>query len=533
MLSSATKKILVKVLSPSELIVDVFAITLLAVLVFWIAQAFDTFEYLVEISRAHEEYEIDEILTLLMISAFALAGIAYRNSKYLKKEIHKRIEVEKIIKKMAFYDNLTGLPNRELCTNRFEHILAHSARTADTAAVLFIDLDNFKDINDTYGHDAGDALLKQVTTRLLNQLRKGDTLSRFAGDEFIILLESVKSINNVTILAKKILDCVQSPFQIGPNEAFVGMSIGIAMYPNDGQEARVLFKHADSAMYHAKHEGKNTFRFYSNELNTQARNKLIITNQLRQALERNEFVLHYQPIIDVASKKVKAAEALLRWNNQTLGNVPPDVFIPIAEEIGLINVIGEWVLMQACKQNKIWHNMGHNGLTVSVNMSARQLGQKDFFNVVKSCLKTAELPPESLELELTETAIMKDVDVALYQLEKFKNLGVSIALDDFGTGYSSISYLRKLSINRIKIDPSFIQHIPENQDDIAITNAIISLAKNLGIAITAEGIEIIEQQKFIEKTSVDSAQGYYIGKPMPASDFELLFLKSNKVISSS
>ncbi len=528
MSSSFTRKVLAKVSPPSELIIDVLVITLLAALVFWFAQAFDAFEYLVEVSRAHEEYEIDEILTLLMISAFALAGITYRNLKHLKKEIHKRIEVEKIIKKIAFYDSLTGLPNRELCTNRFEHILAHSARTTDTAAVLFIDLDNFKEINDTYGHDAGDMLLKQVTTRLLNQLRKGDTLSRFAGDEFIILLESVESVNNVTILAKKMLDCVQLPFQIGQNEASVGMSIGIAMYPNDGQEASVLFKHADAAMYHAKHEGKNTFRFYSNELNTQARNKSILVNQLRQALERNEFILYFQPIIDVGSKKIKAAEALLRWNNQTLGNVPPDVFIPIAEEIGLINAIGEWVLVQACQQNKIWHNMGFSNFIVSVNMSARQLGQKDFFNVVSSCLKTADLTPEALELELTETAIMKDIDVAIYQLEKFKSLGVSIALDDFGTGYSSISYLRKLSINRIKIDRSFIQHIPENQDDIATTNAIISLAKNLGIAITAEGIETIEQQKFIEKTPVDSAQGYFFGKPMLASNFELLFLKKKE-----
>ncbi len=279
-------------------------------------------------------------------------------------------------------------------------------------------------------------------------------------------------------------------------------------------------------MYHAKSEGKNTFRFYSNELNKQARNKLMVANQLRQAIEKNEFTLHFQPIIDVGSKSIKGAEALLRWKNKELGNVAPDLFIPIAEEIGLINAIGEWVLLQACQQNKHWHDLGYNDFIMSVNMSAKQLGRKDFINVVKSCLKTTELPAHFLELELTETTIMKDVETALHRLEKLKNLGISIALDDFGTGYSSISYLQKLQIGRIKIDRSFIQHIPENQEDIAITKAIISLARSLGLSVTAEGIETAAQQTFIDNTIVDSAQGYHIGKPMLANDFELLFLKN-------
>ena len=525
MVRGSIKIMLTKISSPSVFAIDVIMITLLALLAFWFAQEFDVFEYLVAISRAHEEYEIDELLTLLMISSFALAAIAFRNGKRLKQEILKRRKAEQSIKKLAFYDSLTDLPNRELCINRFEHILDQSARTSALSAVLFIDLDNFKEVNDTYGHDAGDILLKQFTARLLGQLRKGDTLSRFAGDEFIILLEAVGSINNVTILAKKILDCVQAPFQINANETTVGMSIGIAMYPNDGKKASQLLKHADTAMYHAKHEGKNTFRFYSNELNKRVRNKLIVANQLRQAIEGSEFVLHFQPIIDVHTKKVKGAEALLRWNNKELGSVPPDVFIPIAEEIGLINTIGEWVLLEACRQNRHWHNLGHSNFVISVNMSAKQLGRKDFIRVVESCLQTTELPAHFLELELTETTIMKDVEVARQRLEKLKQLGVSIALDDFGTGYSSISYLRKLKISRIKIDRSFIQHIPENQEDIAITKAIISLAKNLGLSITAEGIETLAQQAFIDKTVVDSAQGFLIGKPVLASEFESIFLK--------
>jgi diguanylate cyclase (GGDEF)-like protein len=526
MVRSLKQKILAKILPLSQFTIDVAFITLVAVITFWFAQKHDVFEYLVEVSRAHEEYEIDEILTLLMISAFSLAAITFRNSKRLKQEILRRRKAEQSIKKMAFYDSLTGLPNRELCINRFEHILNQSARTSDLAAVLFIDLDNFKEVNDNYGHDAGDILLKQFTARLLGELRKGDTLSRFAGDEFIILLESVGSINNVTILAKKILDCIQLPFQIDVNETTVGMSVDIAMYPNDGQEASILLKHADTAMYHAKNEGKNTFRFYSNELNKQARNKLIIANQLRQAISNDELTLHFQPIINVITKNVTGAEALLRWESKVLGSVPPDVFIPIAEEVGLINTIGEWVLLRACQQNKYWHNLGHNDFMISVNMSAKQLGRKGFMNVVESCLKAAELPAQFLELELTETAIMKDIGSAINRLDQLRKLGVSIALDDFGTGYSSISYLRKLQIGRIKIDRSFIQHIPENQEDIAITKAIISLARNLGLRVTAEGIETAAQQTFIDNTIVDSAQGYYIGKPMLAMDFELLFLKN-------
>lgn len=516
-------------LSPFKL--ETLVIILIAIFSFWLAQEYDAFEYLITVSRQYENYEIDEIFTLLIIAAIALMIITYRNVRHLKLEIIKRKAAEHSIKKLAFYDSLTGLPNRELCINRFEHILNQSARNNGLAAVLFIDLDNFKEVNDTYGHDAGDDLLKQFSTRLLKQLRKGDTLSRFAGDEFIILLESVGSLNNVTILANKILNCVQYPFQINANETTVGMSIGIAMYPNDGKQAPQLLKHADTAMYHAKHEGKNTFRFYSNELNTQARNKLIVANQLRQAIASNEFSLQFQPIINTHTNKVKGAEALLRWKNKTLGMVPPDVFIPIAEEIGLINAIGEWVLLQACQTNKTWHNLGHDNLIMSVNMSAKQIGRKDFIDVVSSCLQTSQLHAKFLELELTETAIMNDIAQALLQLNGLKKLGVSIALDDFGTGYSSISYLQKLQLTRLKIDRSFIQHIPENPEDITITKAIISLANNLGISITAEGIETPEQLKFINTTIVDSAQGYLLGKPVSAREFEQLYLAKSMLTS--
>ena len=275
-------------------------------------------------------------------------------------------------------------------------------------------------------------------------------------------------------------------------------------------------------MYHAKDSGKNTFRFFSSELDQQAKTKLKISNQLRQAMERNEFTLHYQPIIDTGTNKIKGCEALLRWNNALLGSVPPDVFIPIAEDIGLISAIGDWVLLQACHQNKVWHDAGYQGLVMSVNMSVRQLEFENYATTVRDCLTTSNLEAKYLDLELTETTIMKTVDIAMLRLEQLKALGLSISLDDFGTGFSSMSHLSKLNIDRIKIDRSFIQYISENTEDIITTKAIISLANNLNLKITAEGIETVEQKLFIEGTVVDSIQGFYYSKAVGAADFELL-----------
>ena len=511
--------------SRSRFLVETICIVVVACVIFGFAQEYDAFEYLVEISRQHEDWELDEVFTLLMVGAVALAFINLRNAKYLKLEIKRRRKVEKKINKLAFFDSLTGLPNRDLCNNRLEHILVHAKRFNTLAAVLFIDLDHFKAINDTYGHDAVDEVLKQTASRLLSRLRKDDTLARISGDEFIVILESVTDPNNVSTLAEELLTTIQSPFIINGQEAHISLSVGIAIYPNDGEQPTVLMKNADTAMYHAKSEGKNTFRFFSNELDQQAKNKLKITNHLRQALQRQEFTLDYQPIIDPKTNKIKGAEALLRWDNPTLGKISPAVFIPIAEEIGMIIQIGDWVLLQACHQNKVWQLAGHQKLVMSVNMSAKQLADDNYISTVENCLKETALTANYLELELTETAIMKDINVGVKKVAQLKKLGVSIALDDFGTGYSSMSYLCKLKINRIKIDRSFIQNIPQNKDDIITVKAIISLAKNLDLMVTAEGVETQEQQAFIAATSTDSAQGFYYFRPMSADKFELLINK--------
>jgi len=506
----------------SRFMVEVVCIVLAALLVFWFAQEYDAFEYLVEESRKHEDWELDELFTLLMISAFAFLFITIRNGRYLKLEISRRLEAEKEISTLAFFDSLTGLPNRDLCHNRLEHILIHAKRSSSSAAILFIDLDRFKAVNDTYGHDAGDYVLKETATRMSKRLRSDDTLARIAGDEFIIILESLSSPNNVSNLAEKLIEVIEPPFIIDDNEAYIGLSIGIAIYPSDGETAEELIKNADTAMYHAKDSGKNTFRFFSSELDQQAKTKLQISNQLRKAMERNEFSLHFQPIIDIGTHQIKGAEALLRWNNALLGNVRPDIFIPIAEDIGLISAIGDWVLLQACHQNKVWHDAGYSELVMSVNMSVRQLELENYAAIVQTCLTSSKLAAKYLELELTETTLMKDIDVTIHRLDQLKALGVSISLDDFGTGYSSMSYLCKLNIDRIKLDRSFIRFIPESKDDVITVNAIISLANNLNFKITAEGIETLEQKLFIDSTIVDSVQGFYYSKAVTAANFELL-----------
>jgi diguanylate cyclase (GGDEF)-like protein len=492
---------------------------------FWFAQRYDVFEYIVMQSRAHEEWELDELLTLLMISAFAMVFITLSNAKHLKKEIVKRIAAEKKIKKLAFFDGLTGLPNRELCTNRLAHILNHSARTNELAAVLFIDLDNFKEINDTYGHDAGDSVLKQVAERLSKKIRVSDTLARFAGDEFIIIIESVESVDKVVPLANKILSCTQQPFLVCNSEAQVGMSIGIALSPLDGNTVERLFNHADTAMYYAKKHGKNSFQLFSDDLELHVKNRLKIATQLRKAISNNEFTLFYQPIFDNSTFEVKGVEALLRWHNKLLGQVSPKEFIPIAEEIGIIKSIGEWVLRHACQQVKAWQQAGYQHFVVSVNMSAKELIANNYVDSVKLALEDNELAAKYLELELTETTVMKDVDTALKRLAQLKQLGVSIALDDFGTGYSSMSYLQKLKISRVKIDREFIRRIPKNSNDMVMVKAIISLAKNLNLNVTVEGIESAAQKEFLKMISVDALQGFYLAIPMSAEDFEQQYLK--------
>ncbi|MBU2894751.1 EAL domain-containing protein [Colwellia sp. D2M02] len=513
------------VIEKHRFIIEVVSIVFIAGILFWFAQAYDAFEQLVELSRKYEEWELDEFFTLLMISAVALIAIITRNASYLRAEMQRRMLVEEEIKRLAFYDGLTGLPNRGLCLNRLEHTLAHATRGNTMAVVMFIDLDDFKKVNDSLGHDGGDELLKQASERLSNELRTGDTLARIAGDEFVIILESVFSISDISALAERLIDKISQPFIIQKQEAYVGISVGIAIFPNDGESSQQLMKNADTAMYYAKHSGKNTFKFFSVALNKESEQKQKIARQLRKAIARNEFTLYFQPVVNVTTGAIKGAEALLRWNSFKLGNIEPSVFIPIAEEIGIITSIGEWVLFEVCKQNKRWQDLGYTTITVSVNISAKELSLRGFAKLVERTLAVTNLEAKYLGLELTETAIKKDPELSIQQLEYLSGLGVVIALDDFGKGYSSMSYLRKLQLSRIKIDRSFIQRIPHNREDTIVTNAIVTLANNLGLKITAEGIETKEQYEFIRTTLTDSAQGFYFSRAVSAEEFALLLQK--------
>jgi len=498
---------------------------------FYVFQKYDAFEALIDFSRQYEKFELDEIFLILMSTSLVLIFINFRKNAYLQSEISRRITVENEIKKLAFYDGLTGLANRELCDERLKQRLGLAERSNTKAAVLFIDLDNFKEVNDSYGHAYGDELLVQFSKRVNSELREDSCLSRISGDEFIILLGAIDNPASIGTLAERLLSVLNLPFSLHGHDAYIGMSMGIAVYPEDGTSANELVKQADIAMYHAKAEGKNTYRFFSAELDQQAKDKFSIRTHLKTALDNNEFSLVYQPVINTASQKLIGAEALLRWNNPELGQIPPDIFIPIAEENGLISRIGDWVLLQACQQNKQWQQQGFDPIVISVNMSARQLGYDKYISSVIDSLQRSQLEAKYLELELTETTIMKDVHMAIRRLDALHKLGIKIALDDFGTGYSSMSYITQLKLNRLKIDRSFIHKISESPESRITINAIISLASNLQLEITAEGVETAEQLDFIAKTCCDNVQGYFYSKAVPASEFKV-FLESPQFTNS-
>ncbi len=503
--------------------VHAFALIIIAAIILLIISVkVDAFELLVDFVSQHEEYELDELVMLLLIFSIAFMIIIIRNLKYLKIEINLRVASEAELNKMISFDQLTGLPNRELCKNRLQQLIANAKIKKRLAAVFYIDLDNFKYVNDSYGHVLGDELLKQFSQRLLGELRTDDTLARISGDEFIMIIDSPTSIDCISLIAEKLIASLKSPFCLNGEEIFTNISIGVSVYPTDADNVDNLLKYADAAMYSAKLEGKGIYRFYSEELQQQSQYKLKISNGLRKAIENEEFEVHYQPIFDVKTKQIKGSEALLRWTNKDLGKVGPDVFIPIAEEIGMMDEIGDWVLNQACRQNEKWRSIGFDQLIVAVNMSAKQLASSNFVTSVKNALAVSKLPARCLEMELTETAVLQDVDSAIKQLLSLKEMGVSVALDDFGTGYSSMSYLVKLKIDRLKIDKSFVDNIPSSIDDVITTKAIISLAKNLNLKVTAEGVETQAQKEFFESTDCDSLQGYFYSRPIPAHEFEVL-----------
>ncbi|MCX4186555.1 PAS domain-containing protein [Methylophaga sp. OBS4] len=435
-------------------------------------------------------------------------------------DITARKEQEAHIQYLAYHDALTGLPNRALVMNRLDHAIVQAHRHQEMLAVLFLDLDRFKTINDTLGHAAGDSLLQQVADCLVETLREEDTIGRGGGDEFLILLPGLTAPEDAAHVADKILGSLSHPFKVANYELHVRASIGISIYPRDADIAETLVKYADTALYLAKEQGRNTFRFFSPELDASVRARLHLENDLRSAINKNQLYLQYQPLMDMDSGQYTGAEALLRWAHPELGLISPEDFIPVAEETGLIIPIGEWVLRCACLQARVWQNAGRENFRVSVNLSRCQLEQTDLAATLKRILHETECPPQLLELEITESSAMSEPEQAIVKLQTLNEMGIGLALDDYGTGYSSLAYLKRFPLDRLKIDRSFVEGIPEDSDDLAIVQTTIVLARQLRLKVVAEGVETQAQRAFLEAFGCDEIQGYLFAKPMAPDEVE-------------
>ncbi len=437
-------------------------------------------------------------------------------------DITERKLTEQRVHHVAQHDVLTGLPNRSLLQDRLGQAIAYANRSGRPVWVMLIDLDRFKFVNDSMGHKAGDVLLVTVAARLRSSLRDADTVARLSGDEFVVILNEHADEPLNPAIVQRVMDAVAQPVMLGNKEFFVTCSIGVTVYPSEGTSSDNLIEHADIAMYRAKKLGRNNFQFYTPAMNEESLERVRIESALRNALERNEFVLHYQPQVDLKSGQIVGMEALIRWNHPELGMVPPGRFVGVAEETGLIVQIGAWVMRTACAQNKAWQDAGLPRLRVAVNLSARQFGAPDLLESLESTLNDTGLDPACLEIELTESLFMSDVTPAVELLHRMKALGVNLSIDDFGTGYSSFSYLSRFPIDVLKIDRSFVADITHDANDAAIVTSIIALAHNLKLAVIAEGVETAEQLDYLRSRGCDEMQGYYFSKPLAADDFEQL-----------
>lgn len=454
-------------------------------------------------------------------SASVFKGTAGRFVTYVLRDLSERKCFEEQLLYMANHDALTGLANRNLLLERLDLTLAQARRNESLAAVLFLDLDRFKIINDTLGHALGDSLLKSTAERLQSCVRDEDTIARLGGDEFTVLLADLHNLQDAAMVAQKIIDALSHPVLLEGSEVFVTTSIGITLFPHDGNDGNSLLKNADTAMYRAKEQGGNVYQFYTAGMNAQASARLTMETGLHKALGREEFLLHYQPQVDLNTGNIVGVEALLRWRHPQMGLIAPDEFIPMAEETGLIIPIGEWVLYTACAQCRNWQDAGYGPLRIAVNLSARQFRQKDLADTVARILNETGLDPRCLELELTESILMSNASATTATLQALSALGIRISIDDFGTGYSSLSYLKHFPINALKIDMSFVRNITTDPDDAAITMAIITMAKSLNLKVIAEGVETVEQLAFLRTHQCDSGQGYYFSQPVAAEAFAL------------
>ncbi len=464
-------------------------------------------------SRDPESFAEDEVKLLEELATDLAFGIATLRARTQREAAEEKLAF------LAHYDPLTHLPNRVLLRDRFERAAARAGRQQRRVAMLVLDLDNFKRVNDSLGHEVGDLLLLRVVDRLKHCISEGDTISRQSGDEFVILLQDLYDTGAVGRMAQSILDSVSEPFEIGEHTISTSFSIGIGMYPGDGTDFDTLLKNADAALYHAKDNGRDTYRFFANTMNVDALASMQLHSNLRKAVKNQEFLLHYQPQIDIGSGAIVGAEALVRWRGGDGALIAPGRFIPMAEESGLIVPIGEWVLNEACRQAKEWIDDGMPPLVVAVNLSAQQFRRGDIVDTVRRALARSGVPPALLELELTESLLLQDTAGVMETLHSLKRLGVLLSIDDFGTGYSSLAYLKKLAVDKLKIDQSFVRDLSVDADDEAIVKAVIQLGHALQLHVVAEGVETESQLAFLRRHGCDQAQGYLITRPLPAADF--------------
>jgi diguanylate cyclase (GGDEF)-like protein len=474
--------------------------------------------------RVHDTTD-DEIGILSRGFNEMLAHIQMNDEK-LAYELSERYKAEEHLDKLAYYDVTTDLPNRHFFHEHLERAVEHAITSKQKMALLFLDLDNFKIVNDTLGHKTGDMLLKQASARLSNVLRQNDYICRIGGDEFAIILEKVKQIEDISIVSEKCIEALSNPFVFDSNSFFIGVSIGISICPEDAAAANDLLVNADMAMYEAKLRGKNNYQYFNKEMNDNHSRKFQLESDLRHAITEGQMELYYQPQVDANNGKLIGIEALMRWNHPQKGMVNPDEFIPIAEETGLILPLGEWLINTACQHSNHVIESGLKDISIAINISGIQIRESSFIDTVRNALKMSSVKPGYLEFELTESILMDDSDLVIDKVKQLNNLGVNVAIDDFGTGFSSMSYLKSFPINKLKIDKSFISGLPQSSEDMAITRAIIAMAHGMNIKVVAEGVEHDDQVDFLCEHDCDIFQGYYYARPMPLE--ELLELNDPK-----
>lgn len=476
------------------------------------------------------DYYLNTITIIRVISIITtiliIALIALLINKLIKNYMNKINEQRDVLDYQTHYDELTKLPNRTLFYDRLNQAIQKGERKKSKSAIFFIDLDRFKQINDSLGHTIGDNVLKIIASRLQSIVRKEDSVSRLGGDEFSVLVEGIEKIEDISKLAQNIISVISKTIYTDGHTLYLTNSIGISIFPNDGSDANTLLKNADAAMHRAKEEGRNNFQYYSQEMTEHALDRVLMEANIRNAIKKKEFIVYYQPQVDGKTDKIIGMEALIRWQHPTDGFIFPDKFLPLAQETGLIVAIDKWVMQSAMQQMVKWYNKGLNPGVLALNLSIKQLAQSDFIINLESLIKKTGCKPEWLELEITEGEIMKNPVDAIEKLKKIGDLGIEIAIDDFGTGYSSLSYLKRLPINKLKIDKSFVDGLPDDENDIGIAKTIIALANSLKLNVIAEGVETKEQKDFLVENGCKNIQGYLYSKPVPAIEMEQLLEKN-------